>query len=141
MMYWDTSALVKLYVEERGSRPVAGWQHDVRASSVIAYVEMHSALSRRLRSGHLTLQQFRSAIGQFVVDWQAYVRIPLHSDIIDRAARLVEQHALRTLDALHLAAALQLQDDMEAPTKMLSADEALLAAAAAEGLVIHRIAL
>ncbi|MBA2252740.1 MAG: type II toxin-antitoxin system VapC family toxin, partial [Nitrospirales bacterium] len=66
-------------------------------SSVIAYVEMHSAFSRRRRSGHLTALQFRSAVDQFVMDWQAYVRIPLHSDIIDRAARLVEQHALRTL--------------------------------------------
>lgn len=141
MMYWDTSALVKLYVEERGSRQVAGWQHDMRASSVIAYVEMRSALSRRRRSGHLTVQQVRTAVDQFIADWQAYVRIPLHSDIIDRSARLVEQHALRTLDALHLAAALQLQDDMDEPTEMLSADGALLAAATAEGLTVHRIAL
>lgn len=96
MMYWDTSVLVKLYIEETGSRQVAGWQHNVRASSVIAYVEMRSALSRRRRSGHLTVQQVRTAVDQFIADWQAYVRIPLHSDIIDRSARLVEQHALRT---------------------------------------------
>lgn len=141
MMYWDTSALVKLYIEEPGSRQMAGWQHDMRASSVIAYVEMRSALSRRHRSGHLTVQQVRTAVGQFIADWQAYVRIPLHSDMIDRSACLVEQHALRTLDALHLAAALQLQDDMDEPTEILSADGALLAAATAEGLTVHRIAL
>lgn len=141
MMYWDTSALVKHYVEEPGSRQVDRWQHGARASSVVAYVEMHSALSRRRHSGHLTALQFRSAVDQFVMDWQAYVRIPLHSDIIDRAARLVEQHALRTLDALHLAAALLLQDDMDEPTEMISADKALLTAAVAEGLVVHRVAL
>lgn len=52
-----------------------------------------------------------------------------------------EQHALRTLDALHLAPALQLQDDMDERTEMLSADEAPLTTAVAEGLVTHRIAL
>ena len=62
-------------------------------------------------------------------------------DLIDRSARLVGQHALRTLEALHLAAALQLQGDMDEPTEMISADKTLLAAAVAEGLVVHRVAL
>lgn len=141
MMYWDTSALVKQYVEEPGSRQVTRWRLHARASSVISYVEVHSALNRRHRSEHLTVSQFHSAIDQFIADWQAYVRIPLHGDIIDGAARLVEQHALRTLDALHLAAALQLQADMDQPTELISADKTLLAAAVAEGLAVHRIAL
>jgi uncharacterized protein len=141
MMYWDTSALVKHYVEESGSRQITQWQRSVRVSSVIAYVEMHSAFSRRRRSGHLTALQYRSAVDQFFADWKAYVRIPVHDDILNRAAHLIDRHALRALDALHLATALQLQHDTETPTEMISADAALLGAAAAEGLIVHRIAL
>lgn len=76
-------------LEEACSRQGAGWQHEVRASSIVAYVEMHSALSRRRRSGHLTVLQVRMAADQFIVDCQSYVRVPLPSDIIERSARLV----------------------------------------------------
>lgn len=50
---------------------------------------MHSALSRRRCSGHLTVLQVRMAADQFIVDCQSYVRVPLPSDIIERSARLV----------------------------------------------------
>lgn len=141
MMYWDTSALVKQYVEEVGSSELHKWKGHVRASSVIAFIEVHSAITRRHRHGSVSLKQSKSIVEQFSLDWQAYVRIPVHADLISVAALLIQRHVLRTLDALHLASALQLQEDLGEPTDLLSADGALVAAARAEGLAVHRISL
>lgn len=141
MMYWDTSALVKQYAEEVGSSELHKWKGHVRASSVIAFVEVYSAITRRHRQGSLSLKQFKTIVEQFGLDWQSYVRIPVHADLISLVAILIQRHVLRILDALHLASALQLQEDLGEPTDLLAADGALVAAAHAEELPVHRIAL
>jgi len=71
----------------------------------------------------------------------AYVRILLDDEVLERTRSLIERHPLRTLDALHLASALQLQDQLGEPCAMISADSQLLAAAAAEHLPVRRIQL
>jgi hypothetical protein len=48
---------------------------------------------------------------------------------------------LRTLDAIHLASALELQDHLEEPSVLISADIQLLKAAAAERLDTKRVQL
>ena len=53
-----------------------------------------------------------------------------------RARDLVNRHALRTLDALQLASALQATETLGAPMGFISADNSLLTAATAEGLAI-----
>ena len=51
MTYLDTSALVKLFVEERGSGAVATLVNRVEAvaTAKIAYAEVHAGLARRHR--------------------------------------------------------------------------------------------
>jgi uncharacterized protein with PIN domain len=55
ILYLDTSALVKLYVEEPGSRAVRALleRAQVVSTSRVAYVEMWAGLARKLRQGEL----------------------------------------------------------------------------------------
>jgi uncharacterized protein with PIN domain len=55
IVYFDTSALVKVYVEESDSRQMrimAENAEDV-ATSVVTYAEMRAALARKLRFGSI----------------------------------------------------------------------------------------
>jgi hypothetical protein len=57
------------------------------------------------------------------------------------SAKLIERHPLRTLDANHLASALQFQQLVGEASLFVSSDSQLLQAATAENLTVRQIAL
>jgi predicted nucleic acid-binding protein len=61
ILYLDTSALVKLYVEEPGSRTVRALleRAQVVSTSRVAYVEMRAGLARKLRQGELSEEEYK----------------------------------------------------------------------------------
>lgn len=67
--YFDTSALVKRYVNEPGSRQARALQRRLDfLSSAIAPVEAMSALMRRRRAGDLSEESFRAVLRRFQSD-------------------------------------------------------------------------
>lgn len=74
-------------------------------------------------------------------EWPAYVRINLDESILERSKTLLERHPLRTLDAIHLASAIELQEQLHEPSVLISADTQLLRAAMSEHLETKRIPL
>ena len=140
-LYLDTSALVKLYVEEEGSgtvrEAVAG--ADSVASSAIAYVEARAAFARRRRERRLSPAGYRRTLQELEVDWDHYLRVEITSGLIRRAAELVEVHALRAYDAIHLASATLLREHLQGPIRFACWDSTLLAAARREGLHLVRV--
>ncbi|MEX5215537.1 MAG: type II toxin-antitoxin system VapC family toxin [Nitrospiraceae bacterium] len=139
MLYWDTSALVKQYIVERGTETVQRWQAESAATCMIAFTEVYSAVMRRRREGSLSESVARSILQTFRQDWSSYLRVPVHEEVITRGAALIEQYKLRTLDALHLASALGLREELEEAIALIAADGDLLNAASAEGLVVHSV--
>ncbi len=107
MLYFDTSALVKLYVEESGSRAVAAaiTRESVVATHEIAYLETHSAFARAAREGRLTDDALDRAREQFERDWPSYFVVHVSQTLLEHAVKLVDSFGLRAYDALHLAAA------------------------------------
>jgi uncharacterized protein len=134
--YFDTSALVKRFVDEPGSRRVAALIASQRriATSKIAYAELHAALARKLREPKLTLPAYRRISGRFDLDWHAYVRVELGDAVLGLTRDLVRRHPLRGFDAIHLAAAIRLQDQLNETIQFVVADQLLLQAAQREGL-------
>lgn len=135
MNYLDTSALVKRYIAEPGSEVVerlfiAG--EDV-VTAKIAYPEVYAALTRRHRNGDLSGRGYREACRQFERDWAGYVRVELYDEILTSARTLIQRHALRGDDAIHLASALSLGRSLE-QTTFVAADEGLLRVAKSERL-------
>jgi predicted nucleic acid-binding protein len=102
--YLDTSAAVKLVVKEPETAALRRWlrSHDELVSSDITRTEL-------LRVTRLHAPQ-RVAAARAVLD--ALHLLAITTDVCERAA-LLEPRQLRSLDALHLASALQLGDDLD----------------------------
>lgn len=146
--YFDTSGLVKRYLDEIGSpwvRAITDAQAtgsalpQVVAIVSIGIVEAISAFSRRYRNGLINEHERQTATNLFLSHTQGeYEILPVDSSIIDLATDLVQRHPLRGYDAVHLAAALRLRDrlvtaGLAAPT-FVSADRNLCTLARAEGM-------
>lgn len=138
MLYLDTSALVKLYVDESMAQVVkaAVGGADAVATSLLAYAETRAAFARARREARLPSQACRRVIEAFAEDWNRYVTVEITDALVKEAGQLAETRALRAYDALHLASALSLQNRLPIPVSFLAFDRQLVAAAQREGLSI-----
>lgn len=138
LLYLDSSALVKLYVNEPGSETVHALVHQasVVATSVIAYPEARAAVARRVREAVLTPDQALRIKAGLAADWGAFWVIPVRDDIARTAGDLSELHALRGMDALHLASALWLDRQHDDRLVFAVWDRRLAGGARAAGLVV-----
>src|SRR5687768_10297968 len=136
-LYGETSALVKLYLAEAGSRETleAVTSAAQVGTSVVTLAELTAALGRAARGGRLSPEDAALALAAFQADWPRYQRIQLPEALVSNAASLAWQHALRGYDAVHLAAALEWQDTLGEPVTVATFDQELWDAAAAAGLV------
>jgi predicted nucleic acid-binding protein len=67
VIYLDTSALIKRFVNEKGSSRVQSLvqQEEPVATAKIAYAEIFAGLARKLREGHLPRASHALACRQF----------------------------------------------------------------------------
>jgi predicted nucleic acid-binding protein len=136
----DTSALAKRYLAEVGSAWVQTWILPSAGNTIlvseIALAEMRSLLARRVREG-LPLSSANSAKIAFLLHMRReYQVIALNRRGLLKAGSLTEKHPLRTLDAIHLAAALQARSNLAVAITFVSADKNQRAAATAEGFTV-----
>jgi predicted nucleic acid-binding protein len=123
--YLDTSALVKLVVAEAESTALVGWlaaEERTATACDLVRTELLRAVRRREPE-----QDLRA--------WLILERVtitPVVGPTFRRAGTLGPA-GLRSLDAIHLAAALDLGDDLEA---MVTYDERLAEAATANGIPV-----
>jgi predicted nucleic acid-binding protein len=136
MIYFDTSALIKRFVAERGSDAVAALfgAEPLVATSVVAYAEVHAGLARKLRERVLTAGGHRRTTRAFDADWNALLRVGVTEQLLALVPGLVRRHPLRGFDAIHLAAAIRLQAELAESVTFVAADDRLLAAAKGEKL-------
>lgn len=111
ILYLDTSALIKLYVDEEGAADVHRAVEDSAgvATCVIAYAEARAALARRHRELAFASEAFRLVLAALDRDWRSFTRVEVNDALARLAGVLAEQKALRGFDAVHLASALALQ--------------------------------
>lgn len=134
ILFADSSALIKLYIEEAGSAAMAERaRHVPMALSVLAYAEVYSTFARRVREALLTEEEHHELAGRFERDWQSVIVVALRPTLVGRVPRLVRDHPLRGADAVHLASALTLQE-AGLGLAFAVADRRLAQAAAKEGL-------
>ena len=135
VLYLDTSALLKAFIAEDGTSEVRTWMHaaEVQASSAIAGLETASALARLVRegAGKAAIGKAKAAFGEA---WKDFAQVEV-DEVLGEAARLVELHPLRSLDALHLASALRIQRSGH-EVHFACFDDRLRVAARKEGLKV-----
>lgn len=138
--FLDSSALVKRYAEEEGTDWVMRIA-DAEAGHRICIAritgpEVVSAFFRKVRNGQLPEPDAIRAVGNFLDDFYGqYVIMEITADLCESAMTLTRRHALRTYDAIQLAAALECRSAMP-QLIFVSADHSLNVAAQGEGFTI-----
>lgn len=104
MLYLDASALVKRYVTEEGSEALIAAMAEAEGWAIcrVGYVETARAI--RLAAG-------KPAVKRFEADWPSFEVIEVDTSLAEHAAELTFANELRSLDALHLGAALLIASD------------------------------
>ena len=125
--YVDSSALVKLVREEPESAALRRWLAQA-AGEVVACDLVRTELIRAVRRA----SPQDAAVAHEVLD--GVTLIPVTRALFDSAARL-DPVVLRSLDAIHLAAALDLGDELDG---LVTYDDRLGEAARANGVVVVR---
>ena len=138
MIFLDSSLVVRRYLRERDHDLLEnrlGKGESVFLSELVR-VEFPSAVWRRSRGGSLERERARLVLAEFSSDREQYGFVPVSPGVLDRAAALLERHALRSLDAIQLASAQVAAEGSPEPMRFGSADARLNAAAKAEGLAL-----
>jgi predicted nucleic acid-binding protein len=136
IVYLDTSALAKRYLSEEASteveRFVAGAERV--GTSIVARVEVVSAIARARRQKLLNEQPAASLRALFEDQWPFIVRLSLNESTVARACSLVWELGLRGYGAVHLASALAWREAIAESPVFATFDKALGKAARAQGL-------
>lgn len=138
MIFWESSALVALLVEEPASKArLQQLQEDTDAAVWwAAPVECESALQRRLREKHITpagADIARNLLLKLSGNW---LEVPPSPELRRLALRLLRTHSLRAADALQLAGALTLAAGGLEYLRFACADARLNQAATTENLIV-----
>lgn len=138
ILYLDTSALVKQYVQEHGSRDVQKLIQTAEhaGTSMITRTEMAAALVRATRMGLIPGTEGEAAWNGFLTDWESITRLKVSGQIIERSSALAWKYPLRGYDALHLASAVLWQETLEAQIVLATFDRELWSAGSQAGLIV-----
>lgn len=131
-VYFDSSAFVKLLIEEEGTDLAVDLWDGASAivSSVLAYPEVRAALAAAHRNVRISAEQHTETEGAWEQYWASVRTIPM-SDLITRlAGQECVTHALSGADGVHLASMLAAAD---ADIIIATWDKRLSTAASASG--------
>lgn len=138
MMFWDSSAIIPLCIDEPKSQAM----HDMVRSDVaiVAWwgspIECQSAFARLCRENFLNPkeeEQVRKILSLLSATW---TEIEPSQDIRDTAGRLLRVHPLRAADSLQLAAALVWSGKNPQRHQFVCLDNRLRDAARKEGFIL-----
>lgn len=134
--YFDSSAVVKLLIDEPGSLTVERVWHasDARVCATVGYAETVAALGRAGRVGRLSPTGVRHSVADLDAMWRSFHRTVVDDELAASAATLALTHGLRGFDAVHFAAA------VAATELLVTADQSLLAAATSIGMAVADVA-
>ena len=134
--YLDSSALVKLYLDEPGGEEVSRALDEAFLTGTVSITraEVVATLSKAVRVGALSAEDAASARHRFHLQWQDHFRLPVSDLLIEHACYLAWAHQLRGYDSVQLAAALGWQASLDVPVRMATFDVHLWHTAGQVGL-------
>ncbi len=138
MRFWDSSALVALFVAQRNSADLR--ELYAADSEVLAWtlsdVELRSALARLGREGSLRPSDLQTAVMRVEEFWGSVHVVSLVDAVKGRAKRILAVHPLTAADALQLGAAVAASFDEPLGFEFVCLDEGLAEAARREGFSV-----
>ena len=125
-VYLDSSAIVKLVVREPETEALLAFlaPGQMRVTSALARVEVVRAVRRHGRSATARARELLDGLSLLALD-----------DALLDSAAAIDANDLRSLDAIHIASAQQLDEELNT---LVSYDERMLTAARALGVPVSR---
>ncbi len=136
ILFADTSALVKLYIDEPGSEAMAASAAitTTLAVSRLTWAEMMSAFARRTREQPGASDGVAKARRHFVEDWPQFLVLDVTQALVERAGEYAEAFALRAYDSVQLAAICTLHLELPGEVRFACYDSRLVSAARVLGI-------
>ena len=136
-VFFDTSSFVKRFVEEVGSERTDEITQAASqvGLSIICFPEIISVLNRMLRTELITEEIYLELKYAIFEDIEDAMIINITPAVLSRTTKLLETNNLRSLDAIHIACALEWQAEL-----FVSSDARQVAAAIESGLTVEFIA-
>jgi predicted nucleic acid-binding protein len=135
--YFDTSVLVKIYVQEKGSsrsRQLVRTRQVI--TSAIAGLELISAFRRHLTSKHIDEKMFTAIEKRLRQDRERMRQVELTRIVLDRSEEYVSAFDTRALDAIHIASAMVSRERFPKDLPFITADARQQEVAAQLGLKV-----
>ena len=136
LVFFDSSAFVKRYIQEAGTDQVMGWcdkATEIGLSSV-ALPEIISAFCRLQREDKINMEQYLQLKRMLMVDIEDAVVCDLGPLVLAKAISSLENNILRGMDAIHIGSAVVLKADI-----FISSDNRQCDAADRAGLLVKCI--
>jgi hypothetical protein len=138
--FLDTSALVKLYVQEPGTDrllPLMDRPDNRVAVLSISAVEIRSAVRRRQRAGDIEAGVAAAILDSARSHMETrFIRQTINETVIDTALEMIDRYTLRAYDAVQLAGCLVLCATVAEAFTFVCSDHRLLEAARSEQLAV-----
>jgi predicted nucleic acid-binding protein len=136
--FWDTSAIIPLWIAEQGSARAKAWYRTDPDIVVwtLTRVEVLSALARRRRQAPGAASRLLVVRREFIRAWGEWSEVTAIENVRRHAERIVESYPLRAADAMRIGAAIVAAEDDPAGLEFVTFDENLARAAEHEGFRI-----
>lgn len=117
LCFFDTSALVKRYYEEKGTEVVDSIIEDKQNQVVISslsIIETVSAFRRKQNTGEITADEVNTLLSAFFKEaLEDFIIVPMEDSILHISFDLILEDNLRTLDSLQLSATVSVDNETD----------------------------
>jgi hypothetical protein len=136
LVFFDTSAFVKRYINEPGTDKVLEWCDKATEIGLagIALPEIISAFCRLQREAKITDTQYRQLKSLLMADIEDAALCDLAPAVLAQAVSSLENNVLRGMDAIHIGSAVILKADV-----FVSSDKRQCEAAGRAGLLVEQV--
>jgi predicted nucleic acid-binding protein len=112
--YFDTSALIKNYIEENGSNIVIELINNAKEIFVseLYLVESISTLRRILLDKLITEEDYENIKNEIKYDFEYFTKIEIEK-ILNDCENLIDKYQLKTLDSIQLASAIHIKNEID----------------------------
>lgn len=133
--YFDTSFLLRRYLNDSGHQVARSVLHRSSVvTSALSPAEGVSALRRRASSREFAETDLTRLVATLRADAVLWHLVAVTSAVVQRAQEIILQTGARTLDAIHLASALEFQNRSGGSVPFATTDERQRVAAVQIGL-------
>lgn len=114
-LFFDSSALLKRYINEKGSGATKNLFDNANLIFVSAttHIECASAYQRLLHTRFINKKEYQDLNNELSLDFQYFEAIHFDDDIKHIAIQVLEKHNLKALDTIQLASLIYVGEEID----------------------------